>query len=96
MVEEYGIKGGGQFIIEDRTTGDNQMTGNSWTLKDVGHGWWKTVIKLKAIKGEHNKDIRINLKSTDILLFDGNSFKYDTGYYKNGKWYQGTPADVSE
>lgn len=94
--KNYGIKGGGEFIIEDKTTGDNQMTGNSWTLKDVGHGWWKTVIHLKAIKGEHNKNIRINLKDTNILLFDGNSFKYDTGYYADGKWQQGKPAGVSE
>ena len=94
--KNYGIKGGGEFIIEDKTTGDNQMTGNSWTLKDVGHGWWKTVIHLKAIKGEHNKNIRINLKDTNILLFDGNSFKDDTGYYEGGKWYQGKPKGVTE
>ena len=95
--KNYGIKGGGEFIIEDKTTGDNQMTGNSWTLKDVGHGWWKTVIHLKAIKGEHNKNIRINLKNgRHILLFDGNSFKDDTGYYEGGKWHQGTPVGVNE
>ena len=62
----------------------------------MGNGWWKTVINLKAMKGEHNKDIRINLKGTDILLFDGNSFKDDTGYYEGGKWYQGKPKGVTE
>lgn len=94
--KNYGIKGGDSFTIEDKTTGDNQMTGNSWTLKKVGTDWWKTVIHLKAIKGEHNKNIRINLKNTNILLFDGNSFKDDTGYYEGGKWYQGTPVGVNE
>ena len=94
--KNYGIKGSGEFIIEDKTTGDNQMKGNSWTLKKVGTDWWKTVITLKAIKGEHNKDIRINLKNTDILLFDGNSFQDDTGYYADGKWYQGKPKGVTE
>ena len=94
--KNYGIKGGGEFIIEDKTTGDNQMTGNSWTLKKVGTDWWKTVIHLKAIKGEHNKNIRINLKDTNILLFDGNSFKDDTGYYADGKWKSGKPEGVSE
>lgn len=95
--KNYGVKGGGEFIIEDKTTGDNQMTGNSWTLKKVGTDWWKTVIHLKAIKGEHNKNITINLKNgRHILLFDGNSFKDDTGYYEGGKWYQGKPAGVSE
>lgn len=94
--KNYGIKGDGEFIIEDKTTGDNQMTGNSWTLKKVGTDWWKTVIHLKAIKGEHNKNIRINLKDTNILLFDGNSFKDDTGYYADGKWHQGKPEGVTE
>lgn len=94
--KNYGIKGGGEFIIEDKTTGDNQMTGNSWTLKKVGTDWWKTVIHLKAIKGEHNKNIRINLKDTNILLFDGNSFKDDTGYYADGKWKPGKPKGVTE
>lgn len=94
--KNYGIKGSGEFIIEDKTTGDNQMTGNSWTLKKVGTDWWKTVIHLKAIKGEHNKNIRINLKDTNILLFDGNSFKDDTGYYADGKWKPGKPEGVTE
>ena len=94
--KNYGIKGGGEFIIEDKTTGE-ETSGNSWELKDVGNNWWKTVIKLKAIKGEHNKNITINLKNgRHILLFDGNSFKNDTGYYADGKWHQGKPADVSE
>jgi hypothetical protein len=96
--KNYGIKGNGEFIIEDKTRGDTEADkkGNTWTLENLGNGWWKTVINLKAIKGEHNKDIRINLKGTDILLFDGNSFKDDTGYYQNGKWHQGTPDDVKQ
>lgn len=94
--KNYGIKGSGEFIIEDKTTG-TETSGNSWTLKDVGNNWWKTVIKLKAIKGEHNKNITINLKNDrHILLFDGNSFKDDTGYYEGGKWYQGKPKGVTE
>ena len=94
--KNYGIKGGGEFTIEDKTTG-TETSGNSWELKDVGNNWWKTVIKLKAIKGEHNKNITINLKNgRTILLFDGNSFKDDTGYYEGGKWYQGKPKGVTE
>lgn len=94
--KNYGIKGDGEFTIEDKTRG-TETSGNSWELKDVGNNWWKTVIKLKAIKGEHNKNITINLKNgRHILLFDGYSFKDDTGYYEGGKWYQGKPAGVSE
>lgn len=94
--KNYGIKGDGEFTIEDKTRGAEDTSGNSWTLKNLGNGWWKTVIKLKAIKGEHNKNIRINLKDTDILLFDGNSFKKDTGYYEGGTWHQGKPDGVIE
>ena len=95
--KNYGIKGSGEFTIEDKTRGAEDTSGNSWTLKNLGNGWWKTVIKLKAIKGEHNKNITINLKDgRTILLFDGNSFKDDTGYYEGGKWYQGKPKGVTE
>lgn len=95
--KNYGIKGSGEFTIEDKTRGAEDTSGNSWTLKNLGNGWWKTVIKLKAIKGEHNKNITINLKDgRTILLFDGVSFKDDTGYYEGGKWYQGKPKGVTE
>lgn len=95
--KNYGIKGSGEFTIEDKTRGAEDTSGNSWALKNLGNGWWKTVIKLKAIKGEHNKNITINLKDgRTILLFDGNSFKDDTGYYEGGKWYQGKPKGVTE
>ena len=96
--KDYGIAdGSNQFKINDPSDKGSDK-GYSWTCKQVENGWWKTVIKLKAIKGEHNKDIRIYLKNTDILLFDGTSYeKYgDTGYYQNGNWYQGKPNDVTE
>ena len=96
--KDYGIAdGSNQFKINDPSNSGSDK-GNSWTCKKVGNGWWKTVIKLKAIKGEHNKDIRIHLKDTKILLFDGNSYeKYgDTGYYQGDKWYQGKPDGVTE
>lgn len=96
--KDYGIAdGSNQFKINDPSDKGSDK-GNSWTCKKVENGWWKTVIKLKAIKGEHNKDIRIYLKDTNILLFDGNSYeKYgDTGYYQGDKWHQGTPVGVNE
>lgn len=96
--KDYGIAdGSNQFKINDPSDKGSDK-GYSWTCKQVENGWWKTVIKLKAIKGEHNKDIKIYLKSTHILLFDGNSYeKYgDTGYYQGDKWHQGTPNGVTE
>ena len=79
-----------QFTIFDKNN-------KSWSCKDIGNGWYKTVITLKAVKGDHEKDIRImkdNQISDDksILLFNGNSYeKYDdTGYY-DGSWHAGKP-----
>ena len=96
---EYGIAGDSktdQFKIHDENSDANVDHGNSWQREKKGN-WWKTVITLKAIKGEHNKDIKIRQKDGDVLtLFNGNSFTDDTGYYQNGKWYQGKPDDVTE
>lgn len=91
----YGIASGtNQFTIWDTNAK------KSWECKNVGNGWYKTTIKLKAVKGEHEKNILLkrgnNDNSPTITLFNGNSFKDDTGYYKDGKWYQGTPDDVTE
>ena len=96
---EYGIAGNSktdQFKIHDENSDENVDFGNSWKREQKGK-WWKTVITLKAIKGEHNKDIKIKQKDgEDLLLFNGKSFTDDTGYYQNGKWYQGKPDDVTE
>ena len=92
--KKYGIAGDSktdQFTIKDEINNENADHGNSWTREQKGN-WWKTVITLKAIKGEHNKDIKIKQKDgEELTLFNGNSFKNDTGYYKGGKWYQGIP-----
>lgn len=93
----YGIASGeNQFTIRD--TKDKK----SWKCEKVGKDWYKTTIKLKAVKGEHEKNILLkkedNYKSPTITLFDGNSYeKYgDTGYYQGDKWHQGTPDGVNE
>ena len=97
--KEYGIAGGSTsdlFKIHDENSDENVDHGNSWKREQKGK-WWKTVITLKAIKGEHNKDIKIKQKDgEDLLLFNGNSFEGDTGYYESGKWHQGKPSDVTK
>lgn len=75
--------------------------GKSWSCKNLNNGWYKTVIILKAVKGDHEKDIRIKKddKATggeSVLLFNGNSYeKYnDTGYYDGSSWHAGKPDGV--
>lgn len=65
----------------------------------MNNEWYKTVIILKAVKGDHEKDIRImkdNKISDDksILLFNGNSYENDTGYYDGSSWHAGKPSGV--
>ena len=93
----YGIASGkNQFTIWDTNAK------NSWKCEKVGKDWYKTTIKLKAVKGEHEKNILLkkedNDKSPTITLFDGNSYeKYgDTGYYQGDQWHQGKPNGVTE
>ena len=91
----YGIASGtNQFTILDTNAK------NSWKCDDLGNDWYKTTIKLKAVKGEHEKNILLKKENNDssptITLFNGNSFKDDTGYYEGGKWYQGKPKGVTE
>lgn len=89
----YGIASGkNQFTIWDT------KAKKSWKCEKVGKDWYKTTIKLKAVKGEHEKNILLKKEDNDnsptITLFNGNSFKDDTGYYKDGKWYQGKPKEA--
>lgn len=73
--------------------------GKSWSCDNLNNGWYKTVITLKAVKGDHEKDIRImkDKQISDdksILLFNGNSYENDTGYYDDSSWHAGKPSGV--
>lgn len=83
-----------QFTIFDKNN-------KSWTCTKLNNEWYKTVITLKAVKGDHEKDIRIKSdnKNTDgksVLLFNGNSYEKhnDTGYYDGSSWHAGKPSGV--
>ena len=72
--------------------------GKSWSCVNLNNGWYKTVITLKAVKGDHEKDIRIksdnkNTGGESVLLFNGNSYEKhsDTGYYDGSSWHAGKP-----
>lgn len=98
----------GWYKVYGIASGENQFTiwdtkaKKSWKCEKVGKDWYKTTIKLKAVKGDHEKNILLkkedNDKSPTITLFDGNSYeKYgDTGYYQGDKWHQGKPNGVTE
>lgn len=72
--------------------------GKSWSCENLNNGWYKTVITLKAVKGDHEKAIRIKKdnKATggeSVLLFNGTSYEKhsDTGWYDGSSWHAGKP-----
>lgn len=71
--------------------------GKSWSCDNLNNGWYKTVITLKAVKGDHEKDIRIKSDNKSVLLFNGNSYEKhdDTGYYDGTSWHPGKPYGVN-
>lgn len=75
------------FIIYDTAR-------ESWSCDYLNNGWYKTVITLKAVKGDHEKNIRIKIEGgKSVLLFNGNSYEKhnDTGYYDGSSWHAGKP-----
>lgn len=68
--------------------------GKSWSCENLNNGWYKTVITLKAVKGDHEKAIRIKKDNGEsVLLFNGNSYEkyHDTGFYDGTSWRAGKP-----
>lgn len=86
---------------ESFTIYDTDTARKSWSCENLNNGWYKTVITLKAVKGDHEKNIRIKKdnKATggeSVLLFNGNSYEKhnDTGWYDGSSWHAGKPSGV--
>ena len=99
---DFGCRG----IDNDKKKGPYTLCCSSDTFKehhtDVGNGWYRTVLSLKAPKGEYEKAIKIcfNDSKEGPTLFGGASYecKYDAtkgyqifGYYDGSSWHEGKP-----
>lgn len=104
---DFGCRG----IDNDKKKGPYTLCCSSDTFKehhtDVGNGWYRTVLSLKAPKGEYEKAIKIcfNDSKDGPTLFGGDSYecKYDAtkgyqifGYYDGSSWQEGKPSGVSK
>ena len=104
---DFGCRG----IDNDKKKGPYTLCCSSDTFKehhtDVGNGWYRTVLSLKAPKGEYEKAIKIcfNDSKDGPMLFGGDSYecKYDAtkgyqifGYYDGSSWHEGKPTGVSK
>lgn len=99
---DFGCRG----IDNNKKKGPYTLCCSSDTFKehhtDVGNGWYRTVLSLKAPKGEYEKAIKIcfNDSKDGPMLFGGDSYecKYDAtkgyqifGYYDGSSWHEGKP-----
>lgn len=99
---DFGCRG----IDNGKKKGPYTLCCSSDTFKehhtDVGNGWYRTVLSLKAPKGEYEKAIKIcfNDSKDGPTLFGGDSYecKYDAtkgyqifGYYDGSSWHEGKP-----
>ena len=108
---DFGCRGIYSDNGNDKKKGPYTLCCSSDTFKeshtDVGNGWYRTVLSLKAPKGEYEKAIKIcfNDSKDGPMLFDGDSYPctYDAatkqyqifGYY-DGSWHEGKPSGVSK
>lgn len=100
----YGVangKNGNDNNTERESFTIYDTAGKSWSCKNLNNGWYKTVITLKAVKGDHEKNIRIKKDNKvtggeSVLLFNGNSYEKhnDTGWYDGSSWHADKPAGV--
>lgn len=68
----YGVangKDGDNSNIERESFTIYDTAGNSWSCVNLNNGWYKTVITLKAVKGDHEKDIRIKKRVEKASCF---------------------------
>lgn len=103
---DFGCRGIHVVNGKDEKKGPYTLCCSSDTFKehhtDVGNGWYRTVLSLKAPKGEYEKAIKIcfNDSKDGPTLFGGDSYecKYDAtkgyqifGYYDGSSWHEGKP-----
>ena len=108
---DFGCRGIHKVNGKDEKKGPYTLCCSSDTFKehhtDVGNGWYRTVLSLKAPKGEYEKAIKIcfNDSKDGPTLFGGDSYEctYDAtngyqifGYYDGSSWQEGKPSGVSK
>lgn len=63
------------------------------------NGWKLSTLKFWCVKGREEKFVIVKNSSGGDdeygMLFGGKRFKNNTGYFKDGKWYEGTPPTIT-
>lgn len=79
----YGKKGNKGFSVQD----------------NLKNGWKLTTLTFWCVKGRENKYVIVKNEDKNddkeySILFGGKRFKDNTGYYKDGRWYEGIPEGI--
>ncbi len=63
------------------------------------NGWKLSTLTFWCVKGREEKFVIVKNSSEGDdeygMLFGGKRFKNNTGYFKDGKWYEGTPPTIT-
>lgn len=97
-IDNWYIKTGSTSLYGKKGNEDNE--GFSTQVDPDGYAGWKlTSLSFWCVKGREEKFVIVkNQNGNDQeygVLFGGKRFKKNTGYYKNGKWYEGTPPTTT-
>lgn len=95
-IDNWYIKTGSTSLYGKQGNEDN--VGFSTQVDPKGYAGWKlTSLSFWCVKGRENKYVIVKKENGQEygMLFGGKSFKSHTGYYKDGRWYEGTPEGIS-
>lgn len=95
-IDNWYIKTGSTSLYGKQGNEDN--VGFSTQVDPDGYAGWKlTSLSFWCVKGRENKYVIVKKENGQEygILFGGKRFKDNTGYYKDGKWYEGTPPTIT-
>lgn len=78
--------------------GNEDNVGFSTQVDPDGYAGWKlTSLSFWCVKGREYKYVIVKKENGQEygILFGGKRFKDNTGYYKDGRWYEGTPPTTT-
>lgn len=91
---QYGTDGSNKQITLYGKIGDEGFKDNP-----IGSADWKlSTLKFWCVKGRENKYVIVKDEGKNKeygILFGGKRFEANTGYFKEGKWYEGRPPGTT-
>lgn len=96
IIDNWYINTGSTSLYGKQGNEDN--VGFSTQVDPDGYAGWKlTSLSFWCVKGREYKYVIVKKENGQEygILFGGKRFKDNTGYYKDGRWYEGTPPTTT-